>query len=520
METKVDNVALMTAEMGYDITIICTSDAHQAAFWIDKLESAKGTIVPAASTVVAVDEDWTGGGAGNFLGTLYAWSKACALLAEQGRDLKAELDGGASVALFHTAGKGTRLAPLPGGENNNKPGVKLPVPGASSILECVIRQTGAYAKSRGGRLSVFWGDQIFVPSIAATYTPRHHADILCALGPMPDAEEWQSRGLQSYGLIASDKEGSVLAQLEKVSHADATQRLSKFESVDRVGMSLGSFSLSATFLATLMSGFSVELSSKTGKMDSDPHLWMALTLDPDAYAAMMVQKGEFAEAAAREHHARVASIIEGLDMSAAGLFGAVDVGMQFSIWDYGQLKFYRTNALLLTDDSEDACLARNFFGIKEEARITPDSQLGACEIDAASVVSSTQCASGRITASTICGCSASEIQADGAVLVNVCSKKIVAPRGSVAYNLVDNSDEGIVLGEDEVRVGVFTLDAESNYFEMRSNVATTDSGKVFKEKVHSNSKSFQEVYDMNCGVNVSACVEVSRAAREGFAAAL
>ena len=34
--------------------------------------------------------------------------------------------GGASVALYHTAGKGTRMAPLPGAENNNKPGVKLP----------------------------------------------------------------------------------------------------------------------------------------------------------------------------------------------------------------------------------------------------------------------------------------------------------------------------------------------------------------------------------------------------------
>jgi len=27
-----------------------------------------------------------------------------------------------SVAIYHTAGKGTRLAPLPGAENNNKPG--------------------------------------------------------------------------------------------------------------------------------------------------------------------------------------------------------------------------------------------------------------------------------------------------------------------------------------------------------------------------------------------------------------
>jgi hypothetical protein len=55
-------------------------------------------------------------------------------------------------------GKGTRLAPLPGAENNNKPGVKLPAcvalksGGARpiTILEAVIKQTGAYARA-GGR---------------------------------------------------------------------------------------------------------------------------------------------------------------------------------------------------------------------------------------------------------------------------------------------------------------------------------------------------------------------------------
>lgn len=43
-----------------------------------------------------------------------------------------------SVGLYHTAGKGTRLSPLPGAENNNKPAVQLPVPaqgGCATILE-------------------------------------------------------------------------------------------------------------------------------------------------------------------------------------------------------------------------------------------------------------------------------------------------------------------------------------------------------------------------------------------------
>ena len=106
-----------------DVTIICTTDDYQAAYWMDLLENGllKG------HKVLAVSEDWNSpGGAGNGLGTLYAWQKACALAAKKydGMDLAAELaDSAISAALYHTAGKGTRLAPLPASENNNKPGV-------------------------------------------------------------------------------------------------------------------------------------------------------------------------------------------------------------------------------------------------------------------------------------------------------------------------------------------------------------------------------------------------------------
>ena len=56
--------------------------------------------------------------------------------------------------------QGTRLAPLPGSENNNKPGVKLPsvvtVQGKAeqlTILESVIRQTNSYAPCRKVRVA-------------------------------------------------------------------------------------------------------------------------------------------------------------------------------------------------------------------------------------------------------------------------------------------------------------------------------------------------------------------------------
>lgn len=207
------------------------------------------------------------------------------------------LRDGASVALYHTAGKGTRLAPLPGAENNNKPGVKLPsvLPlaegeegaGSSShavltILEAVIKQTGVYAPSRRGRLSVFWGDQVFIPSAPATYKVRrgdrcapaalphaaapccqatHHADILCSLGPMMSAEEWEARGMEKYGLIAVNEAGDA-AQVEKVTHATASRLLASFGTLAAVGVSLGSFSVSCDLLQELLGEFGAELSAK------------------------------------------------------------------------------------------------------------------------------------------------------------------------------------------------------------------------------------------------------------------
>jgi hypothetical protein len=114
----------------YDVTIVCTTDDHQAEFWMSKLKKASSPSSSSSSglfpLVVAVSEDWTDpGGAGNGLGTLYAWQKACLHAQEHYQmDLATQLsDGTISAALYHTAGKGTRMAPLPASENNNKPGV-------------------------------------------------------------------------------------------------------------------------------------------------------------------------------------------------------------------------------------------------------------------------------------------------------------------------------------------------------------------------------------------------------------
>ena len=117
----------MDGSCGYDAVIVCTSNAAQEAYWQTRLEATCGQAAKTGATIVAVHEDWAADGAGNGLGTLYAYVKARAKAkANGGKDLDEILAKGGSVGMYHTAGKGTRLAPLPGSENNNKPGVKLP----------------------------------------------------------------------------------------------------------------------------------------------------------------------------------------------------------------------------------------------------------------------------------------------------------------------------------------------------------------------------------------------------------
>jgi hypothetical protein len=135
--------AMTLPENRFDVTIICCTDDYQADFWMTKLKhGSHGNTVSSDSAssssrsssifplVIAVSEDWIDpSGAGNGLGTLYAWKKACDYAKSSNNvngnpDLESLLKQGTiSAALYHTAGKGTRLAPLPASENNNKPGV-------------------------------------------------------------------------------------------------------------------------------------------------------------------------------------------------------------------------------------------------------------------------------------------------------------------------------------------------------------------------------------------------------------
>jgi len=498
----------------YDVTIICTTDDHQADYWMKRLSQGvccSNNTDSKFPLVLAVSEDWGPGGAGNGLGTLYAYQKACKLGKEEhGIDLEKLLrEKKVSAAIFHTAGKGTRLAPLPASENNNKPGVKLPFCHKLSdgtytpitVLEAVVRQTGIYAPSRKGRLSVYWGDQVFIPSASFKYTPTHHIDIMCTLlgDTAPTAEEWAEKGLEKYGVIAVLK-GSErnAAQVEKITHATAVKMLEALGDIGQVGPSLGSFSVSAEVLSALCNEFSEELKEKKEKFDTDPHFWMPLTLPVDHYVSLMEQKGISSDTS-RSHHERMSKLKQSFNLGDMGLFGAVDVGKDACWWDYGQLKKYASNNMKLINDDPEAKLLHQFLGVTSRQMNTT---LGdSVTVDSQSCMFSSIIESGTISNSVLANVQALEIEANGAIIINSIARKIVAPPQTIIYNVVDDSPEGIILKEKDVVCGVLYENGNST---LLKSTYDTCGGKMWKVLLPGNDHTFEEMHGKNKDAPVGA----------------
>jgi hypothetical protein len=142
-------------------------------------------------------------------------------------------------------------------------------------------------------------------------------------------------------------------------------------------------------LLTLLQEFDAELTAKKGKLDSDPHLWMPMTLDRTAYLHLMKQKG-IKEDVSSAHHERIQKMLQTFRATNAdstlGLFGPVDVGQGVYWWDYGQLKLYQKNTLLMTEKSKEAEMIRLFLGLPEGSLIR-DSEVTNTTVDEHSCIS-------------------------------------------------------------------------------------------------------------------------------------
>ncbi|MDD4957465.1 MAG: hypothetical protein PHQ61_07510 [Candidatus Omnitrophica bacterium] len=397
LESHSRQMADATADgKGPDVVIVVSSTDEQAKFWQERLTSdgtnGSGAVVKKGAVVLSVPETNWKGGAGNGLGTLNGYVQAARKAQELGlistdvptdkvelsRDEILSLIGafssyldGKSAFMFHTAGKGTRTAPLPGAEGNSKPNIKLPkvvdVRGSAepiTILESVIMETSIYAENRENRLGVFWGDQVIINQKPINAQPTHHVEIFGQNVPLDES-------IKSYGvLIAGDQEGDAM-QREKLPMQEVLDVLRQNgKGPDQVYKSIGSFTISNGLLSALLAdnvdalqARGADPDNRPKSLDTDPDWWQPLTSTLEEYKAMMAKKGK-SEAKAEQQWRKMNELWSAFDKGALRKVGVTDVGKNSLWWDYGQNKYYLSNMQILTEkDTVNGVSSRAFFGI-------------------------------------------------------------------------------------------------------------------------------------------------------------
>ena len=202
------------------------------------------------------------------------------------------------------------------------------------------------------------------------------------------------------------------------------------------------------------------------------------------------------------------------------MFGAINVGAGSYWWDYGLLALYMKNNLLALGDSEEARSLRVYLGIPEDTRRVDSALADDVKTDLSSVVLASKIASGHLASSVVSHVRTKNADISNSLLVNVTAKNIRA-HNCVVYNVVDESEEGLILPDGAVFTNVFipasTADGEHTKLVMTSTT-TTCGGKVFKNKLTQNPYSFNDVYKLNADTDVVRAYATAKAAHDAAAA--
>ncbi len=92
------------------------------------------------------------------------------------------------------------------------------------------------------------------------------------------------------------------------------------------------------------------------------------------------------------------------------------------------------------------------------------------------------------------------VQASGAVLVNVVARRIIAPTRTIVYNVIDTSEEGLVLEPGDVVVGVH--DETGGQQRLVYSNLDTDGGIAWGEILREGQPTFAQLYMSNSAIDV------------------
>ncbi|MEC7839697.1 MAG: hypothetical protein VX777_06630 [Chlamydiota bacterium] len=460
-----------------DIIIITTNTESQSSYWQSFFEENNKN---QERLYIVLNEDWPGG-ADNGLGSLYAYKQAYErALTQHQLDLMQVIENGGRVSLLHCAGMGKRLYPLTASEYNNKSAIKVPSGECEkSILELVLEQTMRQTDTLKGRFSVFWGDQIFQAS-EALILPSSHVEVLSKVSAFPTEEEWNDKNLSSYGLIILNSDGSSKL-VEKTTYEGLNAIVGK-GNTPKIGVSLGSFSITGSLLSILMKTFENELCKKVGQLNTDYHFWMPLTWARDEYCKFMTEKGTELSFASDIYN-RMCSVKDELQKkSTKTIFGVQNIGKEALWWDFGNLQCFYNNLESLVDRSSRS--GQELFKILDlGSYYDPQNN---------NIIINANIKDNDVKNSIIMNVEGNELQGQGAVIINSKIDRMHVEK-AIVYNCEEMSP--CVVAPTEVRAYIF-FDRDPKH--VKCYTQFTRNNKIdWSVTLPKNLFSFEDIYYMH-----------------------
>lgn len=469
---------------GFNVIIIVASN-HNSKYWEWRLLQSRNKILSKKTKIICVEEDWNWKeGAGQLLGTLYAFEKANKI-----SRLKSILKKGGSVAIYHTAGYGKRMSPICGTEGNNKPAIKLPSPieiekkpNLLTLLEAVILSTQIYAKTRKGRICVFWSDQVLIPSRnpkIETFLPVEIFGIKKKV--RLSKKEWE-KFWKNYGILIP-KVGPGVIQREKLEWKEIKNLQEKGylrkngKKETALSISMGCFSISFEFLEELLKEFSKELEFKNRKLDTDPDLWMPLTSTKKDFL-----KNNGVNLIYWKRINKFKKRIQ-KKLKKQEIIGEKNIGENSLWWDYGNLSFYYRNVLKTVEESDEGSAARLFFDVKNfliKRKRNKDVNIKNSLLINSEV-------KGEIKNSVILGSKLEKAKIENAIVINSDIKTLIG-KNILVYYLKD--DERIKMSPNEVITDIIL--GPGTTVRMKTDLIR-DSKKDWKIRLPQNPFSYSEI---------------------------
>jgi len=437
----------------WNTIVIVSSTEKEAKFWRKTLKNSD-VILP-KTRVISIPEVWDGG-AGQLLGTLNALKET---------RIGANLRKNQTTAIYHTAGKGKRIAPI-GLTEEGKGAIKLPFKNKTiTLLEAVIKQTTPFSETRKGRLCVFWADSIFIPEKNIKFEGNHHIELFGIEDKIPAGEKEWVENWQSYGLIIPNGKQIVLKEKQSWEELKTLTAIKKPDAELTASKNMGCFSVSKEFLRAILEEFKKELKDRKGKLDTDPHLWMPLTSS----------RAEFKDKKLWDRLNTFKKKFLKNDKTGMLLIGAKNLGEKTFWWDFGSMKLFRRNLMQMLEKSEQGAAMRSFFEVRIQNRADVKN----------SIISDSEI-NGKIKNSIVLATTAEKLTSENSVIIN-CLLKKGSLLNSIAYNCIEIKT---LQSKNRITADIFC----PGHGKIRLKTSTCNDGKkVWGSKIFANCFSYSGI---------------------------